>query len=152
MNFTLNSFIFIICALAAGMMIPTQGAVNSRLAVYVENPLLSAFISFAVGTIALFFCALFAGAPLGNLILAKNAPLVLWIGGLLGAFFVTTAILAVPRLGVAVTFSLMIAGQMAMTLILDQFGLFDLPVKEINPARIIGALLIVAGVILIRRF
>jgi len=105
-----NNYFFIILAVLAGMMTPTQAAVNNKLSGYVDSPILSAFISSAVGTVALFFYILATGVPLGNLTAAKNALLVAWIGGILGAFFVASAVVLVPRIGVALTFSLIIAG------------------------------------------
>jgi transporter family-2 protein len=92
------------------------------------------------------------GIPLGNLPLARNAPLVAWIGGILGAIFVASTIILVPRIGVALTFSLIIAGQMLVTLIIDHFGWLGVPEKPINLFRVTGAALITIGVILIRKF
>jgi transporter family-2 protein len=147
-----NSYLYILIALLAGAMMPTQAATNNRMASVVESPILAALLSFLVGTIALFAYALLTGEPISNLALAKNAPPIAWIGGLLGAFFVAAAVTLVPRLGVAMTFSLIIAGQMVATLIIDHFGLLGVPVKEISFTRIAGILLITGGVILIRRF
>ena len=131
---------------------PTQGAVNTKLAGYVESPVTAAFISFLVGTIALFIYMLITGTPMSNFTNSKNAPVITWTGGLLGAFFVTAIAMSVPRLGVALTFSLAIAGQMLITLLIDHFGFLDVPVKEINVPRVLGVVLIVAGVIVIRHF
>ena len=147
-----NSYLYILVALLAGAMMPTQAATNNKMAVVVESPILAALLSFLVGTIALFAYALLTGESISNLGLAKNAPPIAWVGGLLGAFFVAAAVTLVPRLGVAMTFSLIIAGQMIVTLIIDHFGLLGVPVKEISFARIAGILLITSGVILIRRF
>lgn len=147
-----NTYFFILLALAAGAMMPTQAATNNKMAVVVGSPILSAFISFVVGTIALFAYVLVSGAPMANLAAAKDAPAIAWVGGLLGAFFVTAAVTLVPRLGVAMTFSLIIAGQMIVTLLIDHYGLLGVPVKEISFARIAGIVLIAAGVVLIRRF
>ncbi len=122
------------------------------MAAFVDSPLLSAFLSFLVGTIALFVCILISGTPISNLLSAKNAPPIAWIGGLLGAFFVTAAVILVPRLGVAMTFSVLIAGQMIVTLIIDHFGLLGIEVRHVSWARITGILLITGGVVLIRKF
>jgi transporter family-2 protein len=122
------------------------------MALVVESPVLSAFISFVVGTVALFAYLLISGVPLGNLATAKGAPAIAWVGGLLGAFFVASAVTLVPRLGVAMTFSLIIAGQMIVTLVIDHFGFLGVPVKEVSPARVGGILLITVGVIIIRKF
>jgi transporter family-2 protein len=147
-----NAYLFMLLALAAGAMMPTQAAINNKLAVAVESPVLAAFISFVVGTVALLIYVVASGTPLGNIVSAKEAPPIVWIGGLLGAFFVTAAVVLVPRLGVAMTFSLIIAGQMLVTLVIDHFGLLGVPVKEVSLARVAGILLITAGVVLIRKF
>lgn len=147
-----NAYFYLLLALIAGTMMPTQAAINNKLAAAVDSPILAAFVSFFVGTIGLLIYLLISGVPISNLASAKNAPAIAWIGGLLGAFFVTSTVVLVPRLGVAMTFSLIIAGQMIVTLIIDHFGLLGVPVKEINFERVAGVLLITAGVVLIRKF
>ena len=147
-----NTYFFVILAIVAGMMMPTQAAINNKLALTVDSPILAAFVSFVVGTIGLFIYILATGIPLGNLADAKNAPPIAWIGGLLGAFFVAATVALVPRLGVALMFSLVIAGQMFITLIVDHFGILDVPVKNISFMRVVGVTLITVGVIIIRKF
>ena len=132
-------------------MMPTQAAINNKLATAVESPILAAFVSFAVAA-ALFLSILATGVPLANLSLSKNAPLMAWTGGLLGAFFVAATVTVVAKLDVALTFSLIIAGQMLITLVIDHFGLLGVEVKEINLPRLLGVTLITIGVVLIRRF
>ncbi len=146
------NWIIILLALIAGMVLPAQGAINSKLAVSMQNPILSAFSSFIIGTIALFLYVLISGIPLSQMAGARHAPLISWTGGILGAFFVTFTILSVPRLGVALTFSLVILGQMLVTLPMDHFGFLGIAVREISLPRIIGVLLVIAGTILIRIF
>jgi len=58
----------------------------------------------------------------------------------------------VPHIGVALAFSLAIAGQMLVTLLIDHFGWLGVPEKPINLWRVLGAALITVGVILIRKF
>jgi bacterial/archaeal transporter family-2 protein len=145
-------YIYFLLALIAGAMMPTQAAINNKLAFHVESPVLSAFISFGVGVAALFTYIVITGIPLSNLSLAKNAPPVAWLGGLCGAFFVTAVVIVVPRLGVALTFSILILGQMLATLPIDHFGFLGTVVKQINVPRIIGVILIIVGVFIVRRF
>ncbi len=147
-----NNYFFIVLAVAAGVMMPTQAAINNKLATTVDSPVLAAFVSFFVGTIALFLYILATGIPLSNLADAKNASPVAWTGGILGAFFVASTVALVPRLGVALTFSLVIAGQMLITLVIDHFGLLGVAVKEISLTRLLGVTLITVGVILVRKF
>ena len=147
-----NNYFFIFLAVVAGIMMPTQAAINNKLAVSIGSPIMSAFISFVVGTVALLLYILATGVPLGTLAEAKNASFIAWTGGILGAFFVASTVTILPRLGVALTFSLVIAGQMLITLVIDHFGLLDVPVKQINLPRVLGVTLITVGVILIRKF
>lgn len=147
-----NTYFFLLLALVAGAMMPTQAAINNKLAGYVASPISAAFISFLIGTVGLFVYMFATGVPISNLTNIKDAPPIAWIGGLLGAFFVASTVILAPRIGVAMTFSLIVAGQMLITLVLDHYGFLGLPVKEISLARIGGILLITAGVVIIRRF
>jgi bacterial/archaeal transporter family-2 protein len=149
---TNNTYILMLVALVAGAMMPTQAATNNKMAAVLDSPILAAFLSFVIGTLALLIFTIASGNGISSLIAAKDAPPVAWIGGFLGAFFVTAAVMLVPRLGVAMTFSLIIAGQMLVTLVIDHFGLLGVPVKEVSLARVGGIVLITAGVVLIRRF
>ena len=146
------SWIYVILALVAGTMMPTQAAINHKLATHVQSPVLSAFISFGVGLLALFIYILATGIPLSNLSLSKNAPPVAWLGGLCGALGVTTVVMVVPRLGVALTFSIIILGQMLATLPIDHFGFLGLQIKEVSLPRLVGVVFVILGVFLIRRF
>lgn len=147
-----NNIFLLFLALLAGAMMPTQAATNNKMAVVTGSPILAAFLSFLVGTVALLVCVVASGTPMTSFASIKEAPPIAWAGGLFGAFFVTAAVLLVPRLGVAMTFSALIAGQMLVTLIIDHYGLLGVPVREVNLARVGGILLISAGVILIRRY
>ena len=147
-----NTYFYLLIALLAGAMMPIQAATNNKMAAFVDSPILAALISFLVGTVALFVYLLLSGVPLTNLSGVKDAPTIAWIGGLLGAFFVAATVMLVPRLGVAMTFSLIIAGQMIVTIVIDHFGLLGIEVKPISWARLGGILLITGGVMLIRKF
>lgn len=147
-----NTYLFLLLALIAGAMIPTQAALNGRMAEAVGSSILAALISFVVGTASLIVYVLAVSMPLGTLADARSAPSWAWLGGVLGAFFVAAATILVPRLGVALSFSLIVAGQMGITLILDHFGLLGMEQRPISLARLGGVLLVVAGVVLIRKF
>ena len=145
-------WIYFLLALVAGTMIPTQAAINNKLATYVQSPVLSAFFSFVIGVMALLIYILATGIPLSQLNGVKNAPPISWLGGICGAIFVTAVVISVPRLGIALTFSILILGQMLITLPIDHFGFLGVPIKEINLPRLLGVVLVIIGVFLIRRF
>lgn len=148
-----QNWLFLLIALIAGIGVPIQAVVNNKLSNFVEHPILAVLLSFIVGTLSIFAYTLAAGIPLSNTATTlKNAPWVAWTGGLIGAFYITSVIFLLPRLGVALTFSLIIAGQMLVTVVIDHFGLLGIPVHSINWQRLFGVVLITLGVILVRRF
>jgi transporter family-2 protein len=76
----------------------------------------------------------------------------MWLGGLLGAFFVCASIVLTPRLGTATTVGLFLAGQVIASIIIDHFGLFGITVQPASLPRLLGALLIIVGVAVVQRF
>ena len=148
----MHNWFFLLCAIAIGTFMPTQAAVNNKLATYTQSPILAALVSFSVGTFALFLYCLLGGISLSQLSQTRNAPPVAWLGGVIGAIYLTTVAFLVPRLGVGLMFSLIIAGQMLITLLFDHYGILGVPIKEVNLPRFIGILFIIIGVVLIRRF
>lgn len=145
-------YILLVVALIAGVVLPVQTAANNKMALAVGSPILGALVSFIVGTLSILTYAIVSGESLPALTDSKNAPTIAWIGGILGAFFVASTIILLPRLGVAVTVSLIIAGQLIAAVVMDHYGLLGVPVKEISLLRIAGILLIVGGVVLVRKF
>jgi bacterial/archaeal transporter family-2 protein len=138
-------------ALAAGFVLPVQFAVNAQLRTYAGGPFAAATISFLVGTVALVAATLVSRehVTFGKL---GDAPWWAWLGGVLGAFYLTASIVLAPRLGAGTTVALIVGGQMLAALVIDQFGLLRLPVHHAGPLRVLGAALVVAGVTLIRVF
>jgi bacterial/archaeal transporter family-2 protein len=139
-------------ALAAGIILPVQFGINSQLRNFVGGPVAAAAISFVVGTVALAVAALVVQRSLPEPGSAASAPWWAWTGGLLGAFFVLASIILTPRLGAATTIGLILTGQVLASIVIDHFGLIRVPVHEASFPRIIGALLIVAGVVMVQRF
>jgi transporter family-2 protein len=81
----------------------------------------------------------------------SGLPWYAWLGGLYGAFFVAIAAYAAPRIGLASLITIGVAGQIGAALWLDHLGALGLPREPINVGRVIGALFVIAGVVLVRR-
>jgi bacterial/archaeal transporter family-2 protein len=139
-------------ALVAGMAAPTQFAINTQLRQVVGGPVLAAAISFLVGTVVLFAATAVISRSVPALGTAVSAPWWMYLGGLLGAFYVCASIVLTPRLGVATTIGLFLAGQVIASMVIDNFGLFGVPVQAASIPRILGALLIIVGVAVVQRF
>ena len=137
--------------LLAGAGLSIQTGVNIRLqSDWAHDPILAAFISFLVGTAALFMLLLVNRVPLPDF--GQKIIWWQWTGGLLGAFMVVLVILFGPRLGAATLFSLVVTGQLAGGLIIDHMGAFGFTQHTISWTRIAGVALIIAGAFLIRKF
>lgn len=80
----------------------------------------------------------------------KTFPVHYWIGGLLGAMFVTSIIYIAPITGIVSFLSISLAGQFFMALIVDHFGLFEIAKNEINPGKIVGIFIIFLGTFIIQ--
>ncbi len=138
----------ILLALVAGCAIALQPAVNARLAGQCGHPLQASIISFGTGFVALLLvgAAMRIGFPEPGRL--QLLPLWAWSGGLLGTYMVTVSLLFAPRLGATRWIALVIAGQFALSLILDHFGA-GYAQHAISPLRIAGVLCVAIGVYLV---
>jgi transporter family-2 protein len=139
-------------ALTAGMLLPVQSGVNAELRTFVGHPFLAAAIQFLVGTVVLFLVFMATRAPLPAVGKLASAPWWIWLGGICGANFIVVAIVLAPRLGAATLVAVGVTGQMLVSLVLDHYGLIGYPVHPTTPWRIVGTVLLLAGVALIQRF
>jgi transporter family-2 protein len=142
--------LLVLLAIVAGAFLPTQGALNARLAHYVGGPLRASLVSFVVG--ALVLLVVVAVAARGGTHRVSEVPWWAWIGGALGAFYVASTVAVAPRIGAAAFFGILVAAQLVMSLVIDRFGLLGFPQRGLAPARIGGVALLVAGALLVRLF
>src|SRR5215210_8532471 len=142
---------FLLLALAAGVLLPVQAGLNAQLRSALGSPIAAAFISFLVGTIALTVATLLfrVSLPVGRAWAGTHA--VQWSGGMIGALYVLAAVVLAPKLGAGTLVAAVVAGQMITSLLLDHYGLIGFPVHSLSSLRVIGAALVIAGVVLIQR-
>jgi transporter family-2 protein len=143
--------ILVLLGLASGAVLPVQASVNSVMGRQLGRPEWAALVNFVVGSIGLACWLLVQRAPVPGADQVGRAPWWAWSGGLLGAFFVSVVVLLAPRLGVATTLALAVAGQMAAAVLIDHLGWFGVPLRPFDLSRAAGAALLVAGVVLLRR-
>ena len=137
----------------AGMLIALQAPINAQLARGLGMPVAAAAASFVAGAVVLVTISLVVSQSRGISIAWDVPPLwMFFAGGCLGAAFVTFALVLTPKLGAAATMALIVAGQLLAGLILDRMGYFDLAVREITLGRMTGAVLLLAGALLIRLY
>lgn len=147
----LNLAIPIALAFAAGVSIVIQQALNANLRTALDSAVWSGFASYFVGVLCMALLAIALRDPIPSAALASRIPWWAWSGGLFGAIFIGLAIYLVPVLGAATFISVLIAGQMITSITFDHFGWLGLEQRPIDLPRLIGAALLIAGVVLIRR-
>lgn len=138
-------------ALLVGGVLPLQSAINSRLGQVLSHPLQASFISFLGGTIGLLAVLTLIRPEFPSPALIRSQPWHLFVGGLLGAAYVTMIITVAPKIGIANTLTASIAGSIIVSVIFDHFGLMGMPIKVINLPRIIGSAGMLISLFLIQK-
>lgn len=136
-------------ALFIGMLLPLQALINASLGKQTSGPLFASLASFLVGSAVLCVWWL-ASKPVFDLSALGRVPWWAWTGGLIGALYVAGATMLIPRMGAAALICAVVFGQVVGSLALDHFGVLHAR-TPIDPLRVVGALLVVAGALLVVR-
>ncbi len=153
-----RNYWFLLLALVAGFTLSLSVGLNTTVGRYLKNPVASALFNFVGGAIALIIIALvglgsglleFNFATLGSRL--GGAPWWAWLGGLMGALYVTGITVTGPAIGAALTNVLTVAGQLLMSLVADTAGLFRDQSHPLTLFRVAGVILIIIAVLLIKR-
>jgi transporter family-2 protein len=140
----------IMLAVAAGISVVVQQALNANLRTALGSAAWSGFTSYLVGTVCMVLLALALHDPVPSATVAARVPWWAWSGGLFGAIFIGLAILLIPQIGAVTFVALLVTGQMLASLTLDHFGLLGVPVQPATLVRMAGAAFLILGVVLIR--
>jgi bacterial/archaeal transporter family-2 protein len=129
--------------LAGALQVAVMGELGERAGVFPAIAL-SAIVSFLLGIVVLYA----AGSSLWGVRDALREPAWLWTGGAISLFIILAMTVAGPRIGIAATLAIVIAGNLVMGALIDQFGLFGVDKLAIGWSRAIGLVLLAAGVAL----
>jgi transporter family-2 protein len=150
---------WIALALAAGAVLPVQGAVNALLRYDLDGAAFAVgTVSFVVATVAMaavqIVTAALPGTPkrslTGSLQGLGSLPWWGWLGGFAGATYVTTVFAAIPAIGAAATVGLTVAGQQVASVFVDRYGWLRLPQRPVSATRLTGVALLLAGIAVIK--
>lgn len=139
-------------AVAAGALLPIQASINGRLRPFVGGAIPATLVSVAVSTTTMVVLVLATRTPVPTGSKLTGSPWWVWTGGILGVVVVLVSLGLVNRLGAAFLFALMVVGQMLASMVIDHFGLFGVSEHAVSPLRVLGVMLLLAGVMLIRFF
>jgi transporter family-2 protein len=134
-----------------GATLAMQVGMAATMRNHVSTPMAAALVNFAVGTMFLFVVVALGRGSLAGLAQAGAAPWWAWGAGILGGFYITASAAFGPALGGATFLALVVAGQMMAALALDHYGLLGFPIRPLDAARVAGALLVIAGMLLLAR-
>lgn len=133
----------------AGGLIALQAPINAGLGKETGS-LPAALVSFLVGTVALAAIIVLSGKA-GGLGSTFDVSWYYLLGGLLGAFYVTTALVAVTAIGAGGVAAMTVASQLTASVAIDRLGLFGLDQVPLSPERVLGVALLLAGTVLVVR-
>jgi transporter family-2 protein len=135
----------------AGAFIAVQAPINTELARGLGSTLAAAAISFVAGGLALAFLTFVLTRGEGaGIDWRAPAPWLFFAGGLLGALYVTSTIILIPKVGAAALMAFLVTGQLIAGMVVDRVGFLGVAVREISAGRIAGALLLLIGAVMVR--
>ena len=147
---TLQNVLLTLLALVAGTSFVIQQAVNSNLRVEIGSAWWAGFSSYLGGTLVMLVMVVLMREPLLSANLTSRSTWWSWSGGLFGAIYIGISILLLPRLGVFAVVTLIVIGQLVTSLVFDHFGILNVPLHPVSITRIIGAVFLFVGAVLIR--
>ena len=137
---------YILLAIVSGLCMAFQSPTNATLSRHIGN-LQATLVSFGGGTICLAVLMILVGS--GNLSNLSDASWWQLMGGAYGVCIVLAITYAIPRLGAALTSTILMLGQIATGAVLDTFGLMQLDKVPLAPGRVMGCIIVLAGIILV---
>ena len=143
-----------IAAFASGIGVATQSRINGQLGAELGDGFVAAFLSFGSGLVILAIATLFvrdARRGVGRVLRAVGQGRMPWwflLGGAAGGFFVLTGSLLIGLIGVALFTVGVVAGQIVSSVVIDRNGFGTMGPKPLTVARVLGAILALAGVVL----
>lgn len=142
--------VLILLAFLTGALVPLQLTFNSQLGGVTRNAFTASLIVFFIGSIVLTLVVAITKPALPSLDDMLNAPLTIWLGGLIATVYIIAIVVLTPKLGVGMTTSLILVGQLITAILLDHFGAFGATQHSLNLWRVLGVVLMVTGVVAIK--
>ena len=134
----MDMLIALIGAGSGGSFLAVGAAANARLRGTLRSAIAVATINFIVGSGTLTLLIMLGVFSSQNLDRLVSVPWWAFLGGFLGATFVTLNTLVIPKLGLTTTTLAVVCSQMIMSLAVDQWGWFGITPHPISPSRVVA--------------
>lgn len=142
------SNLYVLLGLVAGAGVTIQAVLNSRLRVSLGSPFWAATTQFVVGLASIILVAVLTRQPAPVTSGLSRLPWFLWTGGIFGATFIFSSIVLTPKLGAALMITSTIVGQLTIAIVLDHYGWLGVAVVPLSMTRVLGAVFLLLGVML----
>jgi transporter family-2 protein len=143
---------YYLLALLAGCAVAVQTGANAQLKLIVNSPIVTACISFLIGSTVLVIYVLMANRQhIPEWSTVSQVSWWKWLGGIMGAAYVTSVVILAPKIGAANTLGFIMAGQLIAAVLFDHFGWIGFAVRPVNLWRISGVLFLLLGVYLLKK-
>ena len=145
------AFFAFLVAIIAGAANPLQSASNGQLNKQLQQPVWAGIAIYIIGLLGMLVVQGFAreSLPLANV---GRVSWWAWTGGLISILSTVAGLTLVQKLGSGIFTSLSVTASLVISVLLDQFGWMGLKQHQASPGRLIGCVLLVAGVWLVSRF
>ena len=147
----MTKYILVLAALIIGGFLSVQGSINAQLSSFLKHPLQASLTNFLVGSVILILLNIILRTSVPTFAEIKAVPWYLFLGGAIGAMFVTSVVLLIPRIGVTTMLAASIAGQLIVAAIIDHFGFFNVAEHPISLSRVAGIIMLILSIVLIQR-
>lgn len=139
---------YIVWASLAGAFIPIMAVLNARLGAALGVSLHAPFVLFCVGLIVTMLSALAIAGSLPTIGQLSETPAFNLIGGVIVAFYVISATLLAPRIGVSNFIFFAVSSQILISICIDHFGWFGVQIRPVDSVKLIGAGLLISGLVI----
>jgi len=136
---------FYLMTLAVGIVLGLHLTMNAQVGSVLNNLRVSSAIFWVVGAVTAVIIGL-TGYESGVLSSLKQVNPVLLTAGAMGAGIVFYFAWAIPQIGAGATLSIVVSGQILFGVIASHYGWLGSPVHPISLIKIVGILLMFAGV------
>ncbi|MEM1071386.1 MAG: DMT family transporter [Planctomycetota bacterium] len=145
-------WVLVACAVVTGMVIPLQPGINAELGRHAGSPYVAGFVSFLGGTLVLACAMVIVRQP--DAVSVRSwvgaAPWWAYLGGVIGATFVTVSLVLAPRLGAATLVAGIVTGQLIGSIVIDHYGWVGFAKQPVTWPRALGVALLITGVLVMQ--
>lgn len=148
---TAMTLLLVVLSILIGALVPLQAGINATIGQHGGHPLFGMVVNMTLATVIVYASVALLRVPLPFTQVFANAPWYAWLGGACGATLVFSAMTIAPRLGAAPYVAATLVGTVMASLAVDHFGLLAFRPRPVNVERLLGAALVVIGMLLVTR-